>query len=290
MPTVDNHLTIQGRLRGFKRSGGGVRTYAVDALASVVATVDSAGIVENSYRYKPYGQALSKVGAGQDYAFRWNGTNGYRSTSSGLLWAEVYVRARHYSSSLMRWTTVDPLWPRRAAYSYALGSPAVLVDPSGLSPCQSDCTRNPCAWADGQGISWDPAQGTFGGGYIVCCKEKCYACVNEADIEPSEKPEIHLCVKAHEKEHCAQVSCIGKPDGEPDLPDRGLGECEASAVEMSCLLKEAKKCERKGNDECLRRINERIPRLCKYALGWCAKVPKKFKYEQRCHEMGIYGG
>lgn len=34
----------------------------------------------------------------------------------------------------MRWTTVDPLWPREQAYGYARQTPNFRFDPSGLGP------------------------------------------------------------------------------------------------------------------------------------------------------------
>ena len=52
--------------------------YLTDALGSVTATVDQSGTVQNTYRYKPYGDLLAKTGTGNDPKFLWVGSQGYR--------------------------------------------------------------------------------------------------------------------------------------------------------------------------------------------------------------------
>ena len=123
---VTRYYTANGRIRG--QATGGARTNILpDALGSVTATVDESGTVENTYRYKPYGQRLSKTGAGADPKFLWSGTHGYRQANGSL----SYVRARHYSSKLDAWNSVASLWPRVTAYSYAMDNPVSLSDLSG---------------------------------------------------------------------------------------------------------------------------------------------------------------
>lgn len=48
--------------------------------------------------------------------------------------ADVYIRRRIYSSLEGLWTTVDPLWPFQAAYSYVSQNPMTFIDPSGSRP------------------------------------------------------------------------------------------------------------------------------------------------------------
>lgn len=136
--SVTNYYTVNGSIIG--ESTNGVRTdYLTDALGSVTATVDQTGTVQNTYRYKPYGDLLAKTGSGIDPKFLWVGTLGYRAT--GLQVSSHYVRARHYSDSTGMWTTVDPLWPDEPQYGYAGASPSEVVDPTGLVslPCLAAC-------------------------------------------------------------------------------------------------------------------------------------------------------
>ncbi|RYG99827.1 MAG: hypothetical protein EON58_02545 [Alphaproteobacteria bacterium] len=128
MPVVNYHVA-NGRLRGQTTSG--VRTdYLTDALGSVTATVTATATVENTYRYKPYGDRLSKTGTGVDPRFLWTGDTGSRTTGAAKV--EQYNRARHYGNRSGMWTSLDPLWPVEKAYAYVRGNPTTWTDPSGL--------------------------------------------------------------------------------------------------------------------------------------------------------------
>jgi len=129
---VTNYLTVKGEIIG--EATGGVRTdYLTDALGSVTATVDQSASVVNTYRYKPYGELLAKTGSGSDPQFGWVGSAGYAGT--GRKYAEVYVRARHYSSANARWTSKDPIGQGGSDlnyYRYVENRPVGRTDPSGL--------------------------------------------------------------------------------------------------------------------------------------------------------------
>jgi RHS repeat-associated protein len=131
--SVTNYYSAHGELIGEWTAGGQRLDYLTDAVGSIVGTVDQAGALVNTYRYKPYGPQLAKTGSGIDPAFRWGGGHGYRQT--GNLFGEIHVRARHYSTSVARWITPDPLdvVQRGSPYVYAQSSPVTLVDPSGLA-------------------------------------------------------------------------------------------------------------------------------------------------------------
>lgn len=136
------YYSVDGEILGDSDAGD----YMRDALGSVTATCNpDTGSVWNTYRYKPYGSDLSSSGGEKpDPKFRWVGTAGYRQTS--ISHSASYVRARHYGHEEGRWTTVDPLWPAEASYSYTHNSPASNIDPSGLKavfPPGSACTGDP---------------------------------------------------------------------------------------------------------------------------------------------------
>ena len=142
---VTNYYTVNGSIIG--ESTNGVRTdYLMDALGSVTGTVNSSGQVINTYRYKPFGDLLSKSGTGADPAFGWVGTQGYKQTQKKF--SNFYVRARHYGSSQGRWTTVDPykapVQQYITRYMYAMMNPIRLIDPTGLycSPKPANCCDN----------------------------------------------------------------------------------------------------------------------------------------------------
>lgn len=130
MAMKKRYHTVNGMLIG-ETSNGVRRGYLSDALGSVVATVDDTGSIENTYRYKPYGDLLAKTGTASDPRFLWIGALGYRyKTSLG----NVYVRARHYVTYNGNWSSVDKFWPAQPAYNYARSNPVTHIDPSGDFP------------------------------------------------------------------------------------------------------------------------------------------------------------
>ena len=127
MPVV-NYYSVNGFLKS-ENGASGRLDYGIDALGSVVATMNSSGAAQNQYRYKPYGAVLSQSGSGTQPAFGWSGALGYRPT--GLTHSDVYVRARHYGTLEGRWTSVDPA-PGQTPYAYAQSNPTSLSDVTGL--------------------------------------------------------------------------------------------------------------------------------------------------------------
>jgi RHS repeat-associated protein len=136
-----NYYSVEGGLLGQKGVGSRLDV-GLDALGSVVSTIDNSGQIDNMYRYKPFGDQLVKTGSGVDPSFKWNGSTGYFHQSVG----PYYVRARHYDASTSAWTTVDRYWPEEPAYVYCGSNPTTLVDSDGLRPSVdsnscSGCTR-----------------------------------------------------------------------------------------------------------------------------------------------------
>ena len=129
---VTNYYTVNGQIIGEGTAAGGYRPYGHDALGSVVATYDSTGSLENTYRNAPYGTQVEKTGTAADPCFLYNGGSGYRTT--GRSYSPYYVRARHLDNETAQWTTVDALWPLQLPYLYAMASPATRTDLSGRVP------------------------------------------------------------------------------------------------------------------------------------------------------------
>jgi hypothetical protein len=98
---VTSYYSFGGEILG-EETGGVRRDYLTDALGSVTATVTETGVVENTYRYKPYGDQLTKTGTGSDPKFLWVGTWGYKISN-----ALIYVRTRNYSYLYNMWINKD---------------------------------------------------------------------------------------------------------------------------------------------------------------------------------------
>jgi RHS repeat-associated protein len=105
------------------------KTYHFDQVGSTIARTNDAGSVIGRAAYSAYGLVASKDG---DMAspFLFNGQWGIQTDANGLL----NMRARYYSSYLMRFLSADPIgfsgglnW-----FAYANNNPISLSDPFGL--------------------------------------------------------------------------------------------------------------------------------------------------------------
>ena len=97
-----------------------------DAIGSIRATVDTAGVVSAETAFTAFGEPL----AGNTDSF---GFAGEQLDTTGLL----HLRARQYNPGLGRFTTVDPVQPGAPGttgynlYTYAANNPTTFTDPTG---------------------------------------------------------------------------------------------------------------------------------------------------------------
>ncbi|MDQ7247298.1 RHS repeat-associated core domain-containing protein [Dongia sedimenti] len=109
-----------------RTKAGATSTYLTDLLGSTVALADSAGVVQTSYGYDPYGVS-SQTGAANDNPYQFTGR---QNDGTGL----YYYRARYYNPSWGRFISEDPIGLSGGInqYAYVGGNPISLTDPIGL--------------------------------------------------------------------------------------------------------------------------------------------------------------
>lgn len=100
-----------------------------DPLGNTVVLLDNTQTQTDTFTYWPYGEVNTRTGTTAT-PFQFVGTLGYFLDAASAL---SYVRARHLFTSLARWLTVDPLWPREAPYVYGIDSPVTTADPTGTA-------------------------------------------------------------------------------------------------------------------------------------------------------------
>jgi hypothetical protein len=166
--------TMNGEIVG-ESVGGVVRDYLLDPLGSVVATLDSGGIVDQ-FEYWPYGEPVDDLPEGAP-VFLWVGGLGY--------WFDAderrYVRHRMLRTDLGSWMQLDPLWPgSQLAYTYSRSSPVRFVDVSGLQ------ANPPCCEAAYRRCAADSAARCRGGSWVKCSPPvpgSCQKHINKAMCE-----------------------------------------------------------------------------------------------------------
>jgi RHS repeat-associated protein len=136
-----------------------------DLLGSTLLVADAAGAATGAYAYSEYGTVTGHTGTG--------------STEIGYTgnWADegtrlLYLRARDYDPASGQFLRVDPVVAATLQpYAYALNSPLLFADPSGLcigmdnTPQDRPCTANDFFWAsftDGETIARSAAPSLAG--------------------------------------------------------------------------------------------------------------------------------
>ena len=102
--------------------------YLKDHQGNNRVVIDSAGVVQETNHYYPFGGLFASTSNVQPY--KYNGKE--LDTKKGLNWYDY--GARHYDATLGRWFVVDPLSnknPGFSPYSYCLNNPIKFIDPDG---------------------------------------------------------------------------------------------------------------------------------------------------------------
>jgi RHS repeat-associated protein len=122
--SIDSHMAII--------DGAGAVQYGLsDAINSTIASIDQNGAVRSTFRYEPFGQTT----ATGDYPFQFTGRQAISNTLN-------YNRARFYNAVTGRFISEDPISLNESnQYGYALNSPILKSDPSGLDPTVGDIRK-----------------------------------------------------------------------------------------------------------------------------------------------------
>src|SRR5205085_2167619 len=111
----------------FQRTdSAGARSFLTDALGSTLALADSAGTVQTSYTFEPFGNTtVTGTSTTNSLAF-----TGRELDASGL----YFYRARYYNPLLQRFISEDPAGFRGGInfYAYVANNPIGRIDPFGF--------------------------------------------------------------------------------------------------------------------------------------------------------------
>ena len=110
-----------------RTDANGTTAFLSDAPGTTVGLVDSAGAIDTSYAYQPFGATTVNGTNANPYQF-----TGRENDGAGL----YYYRARYYSPTYQRFVSQDPLGFRAGdpnLYGYVNQDPISALDPLGLS-------------------------------------------------------------------------------------------------------------------------------------------------------------
>lgn len=117
---------------GYVEVSGNTRNYRFfvkDHLGNNRLVTDASGTILQTNHYDPYGESLpdgAAVDSGNPYKY-----SGKEFDDKAMAYD---FGARHYTSSIPRWTTMDPMAEKYysiSPYAYCAGNPVNLVDPQG---------------------------------------------------------------------------------------------------------------------------------------------------------------
>jgi RHS repeat-associated protein len=173
-----------------RTTAGGDRAYAVlDALGSVVGTLDQSGHETSTTAYSAFGQPHTSSWSG-DVGL--DGVYGYTGYAWDAETGQYDARARWYQPDLGRFTSEDPVTAPNL-YWYVGNQPLDFTDPTGEIPSARDVARvlTECVLVFGSiiGVGQSEAANTLGGepatSYVEDCEKR-----READEELEAAEEV----------------------------------------------------------------------------------------------------
>lgn len=116
--SVDEYFT--------RTDSNGARHFLAAGLGSTLSLADTGGTLQTLYTYEPFG-STTVAGTASSNSFAYTGRE---LEATGL----YFNRARYYSPTLQRFVSEDPISFTNGpnVYAYALNSPLIVRDPSGL--------------------------------------------------------------------------------------------------------------------------------------------------------------
>jgi len=161
-----------------------------DAIGSTRKLTNAVGGTTDTMVYDAWGNVVNRTGT-TGANLLWIGEAGYYfDAETGL----VYIRERVYGPATARWTAVEPLalLATLIKYLYALNSPLIFTDPSGLF-----CQPQPI----NQDTGCDP-------------KKDCETCLEAKGLYPQVAPKIE-CVEKMKCNYTLECLCCGNTDSVP---------------------------------------------------------------------------
>ncbi|MDZ7757522.1 RHS repeat-associated core domain-containing protein [Rhodohalobacter sp.] len=175
------------------KDGASVELQYADALQNLMASLDTAGTVQASFLYGPFGEVVFETG-GESHRRQFNGKE--NDAATGLR----YYGYRYYDPVTLRWNSRDPLYgllpdlvqsePQQLnLYAFSMNNPLRYYDPDGLAP-KDDEDKDPqkpddCESCDNEGSESEdkkPSTETIREKAIIAV-EKINACTTNNCVE-----------------------------------------------------------------------------------------------------------
>ncbi len=182
-PSIDEYLMRTDIISGITSD------FLPDALGSVLALTDTAGVVRTEYTYEPFGQSTI-TGDPNSNPFQFSGRE---NDNTGL----YYYRARYYYPPIQRFITEDPVLSASNPDIYMV--PTFRIAPA-LLHAYAYVTNNPLNFKDPSGTVEVPALLKWWGCNHTpeeCCKLDYTECLRKLDLITCPESDIQKCYNTY---------------------------------------------------------------------------------------------